>query len=122
MMTDHFVQVDDGPVLDAQCEWTVHPDRVLPFKKVSPHEIGSREILMTGHGNQRAAQPKCHVLDEARFPATGRSLEHDRHAVLGSGGEQRDFSPHLRVIRLLSDAVLPDVEFTAGLSHIGGFR
>jgi hypothetical protein len=67
--------------------------------------------------DQRSAQPKCHVLDEARFPAACRAFEHDRHPALGGSGEQADFTAHIGIIRLLPDAVLPDVELTSLLHH-----
>ena len=101
-------------MLHAQGQRAIDPHRVLAFEEIAPDQIRCREVFATGHGDQRPAEPKGHVLDEARFPATSRPLEHDRHAALGGGGEQPHFPSNVGVVGLLRDAVLSDVELAPG--------
>src|SRR5437867_11124648 len=94
---DDLVEIDDASVLDAECQRPIYPDRLLPLQEVSTHEIGGREVLVAGDGDEGALQPVGHVLHEARLPAAGRPLQHDRHPALSGNREESDFAVHLGV-------------------------
>jgi hypothetical protein len=56
-------------------------------------------------------------LDEARLPAAGRPLQHDRHAVPRGGGKKPDFALRLDVEGFLLDPVSLNLEFVAFAGH-----
>jgi hypothetical protein len=92
----------------------------LAFEKIASDEIRSGEVFMARDGDQRAAEPERHVLDEARFPAAGGSLEHDGHAGLRGCDKKAHLTVNIRVIRFLLDPILPDVDLAPELSHANG--
>src|SRR5205823_5914766 len=102
----NLIQIDDGPVFDAERERSIHPHRLPTLQEVSSNKVRSRQILMAGDGNQGTAEAIRHVLDEARFSAAGRPLQHDRHAGRRRRLEQSDLPVHFNIERLFLEPIL----------------
>ena len=52
-----------------------------------PHQIGSGQVVVAGHGNQRPAQIVSHGLDEAGLAAPGGTFQQDRQSLPEGGFE-----------------------------------
>lgn len=84
---DHLVEIADGALPHGPRQWSVHPLGLATTQQKPPDEVGRRQIVMAGDGDQRAFEVVRHRLDESRLAATGRSLEHDRQPPPKGGFE-----------------------------------
>jgi hypothetical protein len=73
---DHLVEVTDGAGARGAREWPVVPRRAVVVNQVAADQIARGEIVVAGDADERTLQTPRHVLDEARFSAPGRPLEH----------------------------------------------
>ena len=96
---DDLVQIADGALPDRTSERTVDPDGFSAAQEESANEIGGRQVVVTGHGNQRATEVMCHGLNETRFAAPRRAFQHDRKALLKGSPEHLHLGPDRHVER-----------------------
>ncbi len=87
-----LVQVADRAMPGSQSERPVLPARAVGVQQPAADQVAGAQVFMTGHGDQRAAQPPGHVLDEAglaarrRDPRCGRGAGQPRTALTTRAG------------------------------------
>ena len=97
---DYLVEVTDSAIANGPGQWTVLPHRTVVPDQETSDQVAGGQVIVTGNSDERTAEPPCHVLDEARLPASRGSLEHDRQASGVTALENRDFVPQRNVVRL----------------------
>ena len=118
---DDFVEIAYRAVANCHGERAVMPDRPLGVEQITPHQIGSRHVLVTSDRDQRPLEDERHVLDKPRLAAAGRPLEHDRHALGVSRLEQPHFIGDGAVVRPFADPELVKLH-AVGTYAIGVLR
>src|SRR5262249_36454054 len=78
---DDLVEVADGTLANGSCQGALDPLGFTPAQQGAPDEIRWRQVIMAGDGDERPVEVVGHRLEEARLPASRRTLEHDRHAL-----------------------------------------
>ena len=78
---DDLVEVTDRALAHGPRQRAVDPLRLTAAQQETPDEIGGRQVVVAGDGDERPVEVVGHRLDEARLPAARGSLEHDRHAL-----------------------------------------
>ena len=98
-----FIEIADGAVADGACQWPVDPCRFTALDEVPAHEIGCREVIVTGDSDQWTSESPGHVLHEARLAAARRALEQHRKAVAIGRVENLDLLADRLVVGLILD-------------------
>jgi hypothetical protein len=94
---DDLVQVADGTFPDRSGERPVHPNGLSTAQKEPPNEVSSRQVVMTGHRDQRATEVIRHGLDETSLTAPSRAFQHDRELLLKGGSEDLHLAPERQI-------------------------
>ena len=95
---DDLVQVADGTLAYGARQRAVDPRRVAALQEEAPDQVGRRQVVVTGHGDQRPLEVMGHGLDEAGLAAAGRPLEQDRQALAVRGLEHPLFVADRQVV------------------------
>ena len=82
---------------------------------VAAHEVGRRKVVVAAHGDERAAQARCHVLDEAGLAAARGSLDEHRQALRERMREECGLAALLGVVGHLFQVLLFAVVHGHGL-------
>ena len=77
---DHLIQIADCAMPRRLGQRAVQPACAIGIQQIASDQIGSGHVLVASHRNQWFAEFPRHVLDEARFAATGRAFQHHRQA------------------------------------------
>ena len=96
---DHLVEVADRPLPHRMGQRPVHPDRFITLQQVSTDQVSGGEVVMAGHGDQRAAEIVSHRLDEAGLAAPGGPLQHQRQTLAIGRLEHGLLVAHRLVVR-----------------------
>ena len=99
-----------APLRTAWVSGPVLPDGLVAAQQKAAHQVGGRQVLVAGDGDQGVRkvpgrgfdgleEPPGHVLDEARLAASGWPLEEHREAASIGRLEDRDLVRERQVVR-----------------------
>ena len=77
---DHFVQIEDRAQPHGAGQRAIDPDGVAALDEMPPRQVGGAKVVVAADGDERTAQPRCHVFDQAGLAAARGALQQHRQA------------------------------------------
>jgi hypothetical protein len=107
---DDLVEVADRADAHGARKRAIDPDGFATAHQITPDQIGRRQVVMAGNGDQRTLEPPRHVFHKARLAAAGRPLEQHRQLIRIGRIENLNLVAGRFVIRFLLDEVFGAVQ------------